>query len=143
MGGNYFIGYKFLYSQSYAPHPLLKEAKEAGELLPVSLSQIFIRDVTEEYGRTADIEIELIPECRNKYLYLSVFDNAEWVPVDIGLQRKGKVFFKNVGLDILYMVTAYNGQKQIAASPPFIVDVCKNAVYYPCNRYNTKYAIVS
>lgn len=39
------------------------------------------KDVTNEYVECGDIEIQLNKDYDQKYAYLCVFDNREWVPV--------------------------------------------------------------
>lgn len=43
-----------------------------------------MKDVTAEYMRTSDVEIEVPSsvKCSENYAYLTIFDNEDWVPVD-------------------------------------------------------------
>lgn len=120
-----------VYRMSYAPHPLLMEVVERGGNIPPSLSALFIRDVTAEYGRTTDITIPLLSDVDSQdgYAYLAVFDNSDWVPMDICRIKRRKASFNDVGLDILYMVVAYEDKKIKPLSHPFIVDVRKRVNY--------------
>lgn len=129
-----------VYRQTYVPHPLLMKAIEDGYEIPPSLSQFFIRDVTPEYGRTADITIPLLPgiDLKSSYAYLAVFDNADWVPVDICKIRRRKAVFQGVGLDILYLVVAYEHGDVTPISEPFIVDVHKRVKYVKSNTDRTQ-----
>ena len=132
-GGVHFIDTSMakVFRQTYAPHPILIDAIEDGEKLPSSLGHIFIQDVTSEYCRTANIDISLKKNVKqtSDYAYLAVFDNQEWVPVDICKVKRGRALYNNVGLDILYMVVGYDNQQLIPLSSPFIVDVQKNITY--------------
>ena len=67
-----------VYRQTYAPHPVLMEVVKQGEDIPPSLSQLFMHDVTCEYGRTADISIPLLSDVdRNSNCLLYTSDAAD------------------------------------------------------------------
>ena len=50
--------------------------------VPATFKNVFIRDVTDEYMITDDVEIEIPAIYKNKYkyAYLAVFDNKNWIP---------------------------------------------------------------
>lgn len=129
-----------VYRLSYAPHPLLMEVIERGGRIPPSLSELFMRDVTAEYGRTADISVPLLPDAarRGDYAYLAVFDNSDWVPMDICRIKRRRATFDCVGLDILYMVVAYEDGAVRPLSRPFIVDVRKRIRYIEADTARTQ-----
>lgn len=129
-----------VYRLTYAPHPLLMEVVEKGLSLPASLSQLFMRDVTQEYGRTADLTIPLPSESAQTsgYAYLAVFDNADWVPVDICRIAHEKAAFRNVGIDILYLVVACEKGQIIPLSDPFIVDLHRRVNYLRADAHRTQ-----
>lgn len=112
-----------VFRETYAPHPLLLEAFEAEGSLPHSLGRMFMRDVTDEYGRTVDITVSLFRERPDtKYAYLAVFDNNRWVPVDIARIRRHKASFSRIGRGILYLVVTFRDGDITPVSEPFIVD---------------------
>lgn len=110
---------------TYAPHPLLMEVIEKGGRIPKSMSQLFMRDVTSEYGRVTDIKIDLLRDADtgNGYAYLAVFNNSEWIPMDICRIKRRKAQFNDVQLDILYIVATYDKGNVTPISDPFIVNV--------------------
>ena len=93
---------------------------------------LFMKDVTSEYGKTTDISVKIKDHRRidSKYAYLAVFNNSEWVPMDVSRIKTDKVLFENVQLDILYIVVQYQDHKIIPISDPFIVDVHGNINYH-------------
>ena len=112
-----------VFRETYAPHPLLLEALEREGSIPKSLSRLFMKDVTDEYGRTVDISVPLSGKrAGTKYAYLAVFDNSQWVPVDIGRIRRNRASFTSVGRDILYLVVGFRDGTIVPISEPFIVD---------------------
>lgn len=106
---------------TYAPHPLLLEATEKNLDIPKSL-QLFSKDVTPEYARTTDISIPLFIDEHTDFAYLATFDNAQWIPTDIGRVKQKKAVFCNVPVGILYIAGTYQNGRFSPASDPFIVD---------------------
>jgi hypothetical protein len=79
-------------------------------------------DVTSEYFETTNISIPL----KKKYpepLYLSVFNNGWWKPVDYFYNpNQVTVIFNNVSKDNLYCLTKYRYFTTEEASEPFIIN---------------------
>ncbi len=111
-----------IYRYSYKPDPGLLDAKLNDPHFPETLSNIFVRDVTSEYGRTQDIEIKL-NSSRCKYAYLCTSERETWHPVTVSRIRHGKVSYSDIGVDILYLIVSYDtdGSPRPLAHP-FIVD---------------------
>ena len=108
-----------VFRQTYAPDERLLKARIDGVALPSSLSSVFIKDVTAEYARTTELTMRV--KSRQKYLYLSVFDDEQWVPVDIARNRFGRVAFRDVGVGVTYCVTSFESGRTIQVSVPFHV----------------------
>jgi len=86
-------------------------------------SDFHIKDVTDEYIVTEDVEIEIVPEFRGKfrYAYLSVFDNQNWVPVHWGKVNGRKVVFRKMGKNIIYLPVFITEKGLKAFSEPFLL----------------------
>ena len=111
-----------IYRYSYKPEPVLLDAKSHDPFFPEELSNIFVRDVTSEYGRTQDIEIKL-ESSGCKYAYLCTSEGDSWHPVTVSRVRRGKASYNDIGVDILYLIVAYDESGvQKPLSKPFIVD---------------------
>lgn len=110
-----------VFRRTYAPHPLLLKAYEEGYRIPESLLPFFMQDVTDEYGPTEDINILLSANTKAKYVYLCVFDNFQWVPVDIGVRRHHKARFSKVGKGCAYLIMAVGKNGLQPVSLPFIL----------------------
>ncbi|QDH78000.1 transglutaminase domain-containing protein [Echinicola soli] len=82
-----------------------------------------IRDVTKEYLPVSDVKLVLydVPE-REYYAYLCVFDNRRWRPVAISLIEDGKVVFKDMGVNIVYLPMYFSRGQFFAAYDPFILN---------------------
>ena len=89
---------------------------------PFSLCQT---DVTDEYFRTSDIDIELLQSARlsEPYAYIATFTGhgQDWSIVDFGEVRRGHVTFSNMGRNVLYIVMGYDGKELTPQSLPFIL----------------------
>ena len=111
-----------VFRRTYAPHPLLLKAAEEGYSIPESLMPFFMKDVTDEYGPTEDIRIPLTADTKDRYVYLCVFDNFQWTPVDIGVRKYGKARFSKVGKGNAYLVMAMSDRDTLQpVSLPFIL----------------------
>lgn len=86
-------------------------------------------DVTSHYTRTSDLEIETDKEqtaklTDKKYVYIAMAVNSggpQWRVLDLGILKRGKAHFKNMGREMLYIALGYDGRKLIPISRPFIL----------------------
>lgn len=87
-------------------------------------------DVTHQYVKTYDVLIPIqieYPEYRNrKHCIICVFDNKEWRPVYWGKVRSGKMHFKNMATENLYIGAYFDEGTIIPASEPFLLDSLGN-----------------
>ncbi|MCD8185713.1 MAG: hypothetical protein LUD68_04435 [Rikenellaceae bacterium] len=96
--------------------------RAAGEYILEDLNHPFLKDVTAEFVRTA----ELI--CRpfknnsvNKNIYLCAFCNLEWLPV--ARQRISKeIRFEQVAVNHVYCLGMFTGEELEQIGDPFIFD---------------------
>lgn len=85
-----------------------------------------IKDVSSEYFDTTYVTIQLpqtsaeIPD----YVYICVYGNRTWVPVQWGKvnRAKNQVSFEGMGRDIVYIVGKYKNNRLETLSDPFYVD---------------------
>lgn len=98
--------------------------------IPKTLNNKYISDVSSEYyeGYELNFDIAGRPQKEN-ILYLSVFDNTKWVPVDWTRIHKGKAVFRNVEANIAYLPTFFDGYQTIQAGYPVVItkegDICQ------------------
>lgn len=108
-----------VYRRTYAKNPVLEELVESEkeENLPEAFKAPFFKDVTSEYMHCSDVALN-IQNCKSKYAYLSVFDNRDWFPIAFGKVRNGKVLFKDMGRNVVYLpVTCENGETKPVGGP--------------------------
>lgn len=111
-----------VYRRTYASNADLVRLNRKSKNVPFLFTNIFMKDVTSEYMKTADIRVRGWKR-KHRYAYLAVFDNKEWKPVCFGRRTLGGYHFKNIGKDILYLpvVSTESGLQAIGA--PFVIDV--------------------
>jgi hypothetical protein len=114
-----------VYRRTYAPNDeYLRLLRRRGGDVPAIFSDPFFKDVTEEYMRTADVEVDLLDDVRlsGRDVYIAVFDNNDWKPVFWGTRRLGKAYFEGMGRRITYIVLGYSEGELVPASHPFYLD---------------------
>lgn len=91
--------------------------------VPSLFKSLNIIDVTDEYyDNTIDVERPIPDKYSDKKVaYICVFDNARWVPVYYGKIKNGKVRFKSMGPDIVYMAAIYVDGRLTPFGNPFLV----------------------
>ncbi len=123
---------------TFAPDPLLLEALKKDRFIPSSLMPaLFSKDVTAEYGKTTDVVLKTGGRKGNRsgYVYLCVFNNEEWVPVDIARVRHGKAVFHSVGKGLVYMLAGYDSMHmQVPLTSPFLLDTRGRTVFAGIDR---------
>lgn len=80
-------------------------------------------DVTNEYYETTDV-VRCVPKkyADKQIAYICVFDNRNWIPVHYGKVEDGKVKFKSMGRNIMYIASFYINNKIIPFGNPFCID---------------------
>ena len=95
------------------------------ESIPPVLNDYRIQDVTKDYIPVQDVRIQLDTAIRKSlvsdYLYLSIFNRQEWMPIYWGKSTAGHVVFPNMGRSVLYLPVAYRyGSIEPVASPVLV-----------------------
>ena len=105
---------------------MVKYRNTAKYVYPFDLCRV---DVTSHYTRTSDLEIETdkmqtAKLTDKKYVYIAMAVNSggpQWKVLDLGILKRGKAHFKNMGREMLYIALGYDGRKLIPISRPFIL----------------------
>ena len=95
----------------------------AEQSVPLAFKNFFIKDVTDEYMDTRDVEIKIPAAFRNKhqYAYLAVFDNRNWIPVQFGKVNGQKVEFGKMGKMCMYLPVFYDESGICPFAAPFYI----------------------
>lgn len=89
---------------SYKPNSKVLDILNREKKMPNSLQNIFAQDVTETYTRTDNIVVPVYGNVTpSETVYLSVFDNVNWIPVYWGNYSRHLAYFENMGRDVLYL----------------------------------------
>lgn len=111
-----------VYRQTYAINPAVEELieSEKEENLPKTFKTPFFKDVTSEYMHCSDIVLK-IEKCKNKFVYLSVFNNRDWFPIAFSKIKNGKAVFKDMGRDVVYLPVSYEDGETKPIGEPFLL----------------------
>lgn len=93
------------------------------EKIPDLFNTPYIKDVTANYFSTVDVGIELNVKTKNKFAYLAVFNNAQWIPIQWGKINNGnKVEFNAMGKNCVYLPIVYEMGVVKPAAKPFYIN---------------------
>lgn len=114
-----------VYRRTYTPNKEYVNllTKHKGDV-PAMFSDVFFKDVTDEYMKTVDIKVKLLKDVKlsRSDVYIAVFDNFDWAPVAWGKARFGKAYFKGMGRRITYIALGYVDDELVPVSNPFYID---------------------
>ena len=102
----------------------LAEIESDHSKIPTFFRSPYFKDVTDLYVKTHDISVSLknTDATLGKYVYLSVFDNQKWEPIDWALQKENQVTFKNIQGGIVYLPKYYKNQQFVHTENPIILE---------------------
>lgn len=119
------------------------------ENIPEQFKTIDYIDVTEEYIPVTDVTLKLkniLP--KTSYAYLCIFNNERWNPIFWGKMEDGKVTFKKMGRDIVYLPVYCLNYTHRIADEPFLLtkggEVKKfkiSSEVYPSMQLTRKYPL--
>ena len=112
-----------VFRKYYAVNRDIVAIHSAEKSVPATFKNIFIRDVTNEYMMTQDVEIEIPAAFRRKYryAYLAVFDNKDWIPIHYGKIKGNKVRFTAMGGNCMYLSVFYDENQTVPFAAPFTI----------------------
>jgi F5/8 type C domain. len=112
-----------VFRRQYAINREIVDIHLSEQSIPSTFRNFSIRDVTDEYMVTSDVEIEIPPAFRNKYRYsyLAVFNNRNWVPIQYGKTNGKKVQFTSMGRNCMYLPVFYDDNRIVPFSSPFYI----------------------
>ena len=124
-GNNYRLMEKMAkaYRHTYSTNKELTDLNSSEKNVPALFKTFFLKDVTDDYINAVDVEIKPsgLPKDR-EYAFLAIFGDQDWTPISFGQVGKGKVHYKNLGRNILYMPFCYSdGGAVTPIGEPFVV----------------------
>lgn len=116
---------------------------KSDEVPPLFLSKKMI-DVTDEYVPTGEFSIEQVFNFkRNKYAYLSVFDNRGWAPIAWAKNNKGELSFGKLGYPAVYLPVSYRQKRYLPIQYPVLIDSAANLKYLQPDLNHTQTIILT
>ncbi len=100
---------------------IAKDLSKEQEIPELFIHADFV-DVTDEYGEVSDLIRTVPSDIKGEVAYICVFDNKNWVPVDYAAISKGKVKFRKMGRNVMYMAATYVDGKIVPFGNPFLID---------------------
>lgn len=134
-----------IYRQTFAKQAQSLAMICNNEKIPNTLASPCIKDVTMEYYTCVDVPIKFdfkAPDS-NKFSYLAVFDNKNWIPVSWASINKGMSVFKKMNKNILCLPGYYFNDEFIPAAPPIIIDSIGNINHLKIDLQNKQSMILS
>ena len=89
------------------------------EKVPALFRNRYIKDVTANYFGENEVNLS-VQAGYDEFIYLGVVSPGGWIPVDMALNHKGSVTFRNLEPDVIYQPLISDGQNHRAAGYPFI-----------------------
>lgn len=103
--------------------------KESSQHVPERLKNPFIKNVSKEYYPDSKITIDTQRE-KEKYLFLCLFNNKEWIPVIYSTIKNGKASFYGIEPNIIYLPAYFKNGKIVPASSPFLLQEKNNLHFF-------------
>lgn len=101
----------------------LENIRSSKDEIPTYFKNDRLKDVTSEYVKCADVNIEVDKsfQRKNKFLYLCVFDNRKWKPISWTKIENSVAIFKDMGKNVMYLPAFFEGNQIIPAGAPFLL----------------------
>lgn len=110
-----------IYRKTFANHPEnLLYHQQKGEVLPPWLNRPDYADVTKQYLPTTDVSLDL--NTKASHVYLCVFNDGEFRPIQWANVVGGNAVFEAMGRDILYLPAAFGKKGIIPVGNPFVLN---------------------
>ena len=111
-----------VFRRMYAKQDAMEEIADENHPVPELFRDRCLMDVTRNYVDAYDVEVSLFPEVKDKWVYLSVFDNRDWKIVHYAKRKGDKATFTAMGCDIVYLPVCFDEYEgTIPAGLPFIL----------------------
>lgn len=112
-----------IYRNTYAINPQsLSILSHSDDTIPDILANSRMIDVTQSYVKTFTVRLNTnsIPPTNNRFVYLAVFNNKDWIPIAWAMRQHQKASFYNIEGGIVYLPCFYTTNRKILpAGYPF------------------------
>ena len=127
-----------VYRMTYSHNPI--PVYNGKDSIPYFFQNPFVKDVSEKYMKTSDIEIEIKRKWKNyhpEHIYLSVFNDLEWKPIAWSINKGNKAIFPNMGRNVVYLPVCYRGKRMKCVDYPFYLDKYGNIKQFIPDKEDT------
>ncbi len=127
-----------VYRMTYSHNPI--PVYNGEDSIPHLFLNPFIKDVSEKYMKTSDVEIEIKRKWKNyhpEHIYLSVFNDLEWKPIAWSINKGNKAIFPNMGRNVVYLPVCYRGKRMKCVDYPFYLDKYGNIKQFIPDKEDT------
>lgn len=132
-----------IYRKAFSKQPKPNE-ESTGNFIPYFFEDNFIADVTDVYIDTSDCAFRINSQFTNaNNIYLCVFNEQQWQPVDWAPNISNKAKFKNVGKGIIYLPITYKGNVEMIIDYPFLLNTNGKIQKLKPHAMNTHQLIVN
>lgn len=121
--GSFRLPKVFRYSYASQPSGPYRDERMKVEDIPPFFRTDKQKDVSSEYFTTSNVEVTLskpLPE-NTFYLWICVYNNAQWKPVQWAELKGKKAIFRDMGRDIVYMTGFYKNGEIVPVDNPFLL----------------------
>ncbi|NMB50663.1 MAG: discoidin domain-containing protein [Bacteroidales bacterium] len=134
-----------IYRQTFAKQNQSLAMMKGKEEIPQTLASPCIKDVTMDYYTCVDVPIKFDFKAPggNKFSYLAVFDNSNWIPVCWAPINQGMSLFENLNKNILCLPGYYYNKEFIPAASPIIIDHIGNIKHLKIDLQNKQDMLLS
>lgn len=120
-----------VYRRTYSQQPIVTKTNE---FIPPFFQDRHLKDVTDEYLYTVEVEEKCFPE-NTHYGYLCVFNRGKWLPVAQSINNSGKCTFHKMGPGVVYLPVYYKNNDQfVAISDPFRLTNKGEKIYFSASE---------
>lgn len=100
------------------------------ENVPILFRNPFIKDVTKEYFPEDEVSFRVLGN-KEKYAYLSIYNEQKYTAIDISTIEKGYARFRNVEDSLVYYPAVKCGDELVPAGYPFLLENGKQDYFIP------------
>lgn len=115
-----------VFRKTYTINRELEQLIRKEKYVPPLFRDVCIKDVSEDYAKTYTVNLPLKKNIKNKYGYLAVFNNKNWIPIYWGKIHKKSISFTKMGNNVVYLPVLYNKKGISPFGNPFLLDVHGN-----------------
>ena len=112
----------------------LFNTKDIEENTPRFLGHVNYHDVTDRYLSTTNFPFFTKDTC--KYIYLAVFNDGKWRPIDWVLNEDAYAQFTSIGQNVLYLPVKWENDEENCIGQPFTINNNEHIEFSPDSEFH-------